>query len=268
MSRIATCFQRLKSQNRKALIPYVTAGDSNPEVTVPLMLAMVEAGADIIELGIPFSDPMADGPVIQAACERALEHNVSLSDVLDMVIEFRKQNAETPVVLMGYLNPVEVMGYETFAKRASDAGVDGVLTVDMPPEESDELIAAFETNNLDPIFLVSPESTTERFKIIAEKSRGFIYYVSLKGVTGVKVIDTDAVAEKLTELKAFTDIPIGVGFGIKDAKSATAVAKVADAVVVGSAIVKRVEANAGDQQKIISEISDFLSELRQAMDKD
>jgi len=267
MSRIAACFQRLKSENRKALIPYVTAGDSNPELTVPLMLAMVEAGADIIELGIPFSDPMADGPVIQAACERALVHNVGLSDVLTMVSEFREQNSETPVVLMGYLNPVEVMGYEIFAKRASDAGVDGVLTVDMPPEESDELIAAFDVNNIDPIFLVSPESTTDRFKIIAAKSRGFIYYVSLKGVTGVKAIDTDAVAEKLNELKAFTDIPMGVGFGIKDAESASAVAKVADAVVVGSAIVKRVEANAGDQQKIILEISDFLSELRQAIDK-
>jgi len=159
------------------------------------------------------------------------------------------------------------MGYETFAKRASDAGVDGVLTVDMPPEESDELIAAFDANNLDPIFLVSPESTTERFKSIAEKSRGFIYYVSLKGVTGVKAIDTDAVATKLKELKAFTDVPMGVGFGIKDAESAAAVAKVADAVVVGSAIVKRVETNAGDQQKIISEISSFLTGLRQAIDK-
>jgi len=267
MSRIEACFNNLKSQNRKALIPYVTAGDSSPEVTVPLMLAMVEAGVDIIELGIPFSDPMADGPVIQAACERALEHNVSLTDVLNMVSEFRVQNSETPVVLMGYLNPVEVMGYETFAKRASDAGVDGVLTVDMPPEESDELIAAFDANNLDPIFLVSPESTTERFKSIAEKSRGFIYYVSLKGVTGVKAIDTDAVATKLKELKAFTDVPMGVGFGIKDAESAAAVAKVADAVVVGSAIVKRVETNAGDQQKIISEISSFLTGLRQAIDK-
>jgi len=267
MSRIEICFKNLKSEKRKALIPYVTAGDSNPEVTVPLMLAMVDAGADIIELGIPFSDPMADGPVIQAACERALEHNVSLTDVLNMVSEFRVQNSQTPVVLMGYLNPVEVMGYQTFAKRASDAGVDGVLTVDMPPEESDELIAAFDANNLDPIFLVSPESTTERFKSIAEKSRGFIYYVSLKGVTGVKVIDADAVAAKLKELKAFTDVPMGVGFGIKDAESAAAVAKVADAVVVGSAIVKRVETNAGDQQKIISEISSFLTGLRQAIDK-
>ena len=175
MSRIEACFKKLKKNNRKALIPYVTAGDSSPEVTVPLMHAMVEAGADIIELGIPFSDPMADGPVIQAACERALIHNVSLTDVIGMVKVFRESNQDTPVILMGYLNPVEVMGYEVFAKRASEAGVDGVLTVDMPPEESDELIAAFDANNLDPIFLVSPQSTSERFKVIAEKSRGFIY---------------------------------------------------------------------------------------------
>jgi len=266
MSRISACFEELKSKNRKALIPYVTAGDSHPEVTVPLMHAMVDAGADIIELGVPFSDPMADGPVIQAACERALEHNVSLSDVLAMVTAFRVDNQQTPVVLMGYLNPVEVMGYESFAKRASEAGVDGVLTVDMPPEEADDLIAAFDNNNLDPIFLVSPESTEKRFKVIAEKSRGFIYYVSLKGVTGVKAIDTDAVAAKLKELKAFTDLPIGVGFGIKDASSAAAVAGVADAVVVGSAIVKRVEANVGNQNKIQSEIQLLLSDLRQAMD--
>jgi len=266
MSRITACFEKLKSNNRKALIPYVTAGDSSPEVTVPLMHAMVEAGADIIELGIPFSDPMADGPVIQAACERALEYNVSLSDVIAMVSEFRNSNQNTPVILMGYLNPVEVMGYEVFAKCAAEAGVDGVLTVDMPPEESDELIAALDANKLDPIFLVSPESTNERFKVIAEKSRGFIYYVSLKGVTGVKVIDTDAVAAKLNKLKAFTDVPIAVGFGIKDATSAAAVAKVADGVVVGSSIVKLVAANAGDPQKITTEISSFLAGLRQAMD--
>ena len=268
VSRIGACFQKLASQNRKALIPYVTAGDANPAVTVPLMHAMVAAGVDIIELGVPFSDPMADGPVIQAACERALAHNVSLSDVLDMVADFRTTNTDTPVVLMGYLNPVEVMGYQSFAKRAAEAGVDGVLTVDMPPEEAGDLLDAFEEHKLDPIFLISPESTVARFKIIAEKSRGFIYYVSLKGVTGVKVIDTEAVAAKVTELKNYTDLPIGVGFGIKDADSARAVSAVADGVVVGSAIVKRVEANANDQQRMIADISEFLTELRQAMDKD
>lgn len=267
MSRISKKFKELASQNRKALIPYVTAGDSNPGVTVPLMHAMVAAGADVIELGVPFSDPMADGPVIQAACERALTHNVSLTDVISMVEEFRTKDTDTPVVLMGYLNPVEVMGYKIFAERAAAAGVDGVLTVDMPPEEAGDLLDAFEANNLDPIFLISPESTVARFKIIAAKCRGFIYYVSLKGVTGVKAIDADAVAAKVTELKAYTDLPIGVGFGIKDAASASAVAAVADGVVVGSAIVKRVEANANDQQKMIAEVSEFLTELRQAMDK-
>ncbi|HFE38333.1 MAG TPA: tryptophan synthase subunit alpha, partial [Gammaproteobacteria bacterium] len=197
----------------------------------------------------------------------ALAHKVSLSDVLNMVSAFRSRDQQTPVVLMGYLNPVEMMGYETFARRASEAGVDGVLTVDMPPEEAGDLIAALGARNIDPIFLISPESTVSRFKIIAEKSQGFIYYVSLKGVTGVKVIDTDAVAAKVTELKSFTALPIGVGFGIKDAESAAAVASVADGVVVGSAIVKRVAANVKDPEKTIAEITSFLAGLRQAMDE-
>jgi len=266
MSRLASRFSALKAANKKALIPYVTAGDPNPGVTVPLMHAMVEAGADVIELGIPFSDPMADGPVIQLACERALEHNVSLSNVIDMVKEFREQDQETPVVLMGYLNPVEVMGYEIFAERANKAGIDGVLTVDMPPEEAQDVLKIFKAHSLDAVFLVSPESTVERFKLIAENSSGFIYYVSLKGVTGVKSIDTEAVAEKLAELRKETDLPIGVGFGIKDAKSASSIAKIADGVVVGSAVVKLVEANKDNQDKIISEIKGFLSELRTAID--
>ncbi len=266
MSRIAACFKNLASQNRKALIPYITAGDSSPKLTVPLMHAMVSAGADIIELGVPFSDPMADGPAIQAACERALAFNVSLMDVLGMVAEFRKQNANTPVVLMGYLNPVEVMGYALFSQRAAEAGVDGVLTVDMPPEEADELLVAFESKGIDPIFLISPDSTVDRFKLIAEKSRGFIYYVSLKGVTGVKSIDTDMVKTKVKTLKAFTDLPIGVGFGIKDAESAAAVSTAADGVVVGSAIIKRIAEAADDQEKILTEVSEFLTGLRQAMD--
>lgn len=266
MSRLATKFAALKAANKKALIPYVTAGDSSPEVTVPLMHAMVKAGADVIELGIPFSDPMADGPVIQLACERALAHNVSLSDVLNMVKQFREQDQETPVVLMGYLNPVEIMGYETFATRASEAGVDGVLTVDMPPEEAQEVLPLFSAKGLDAVFLVSPDSTVERFELIAQNSSGFIYYVSLKGVTGVKSIDTVAVSNKLSQLREHTDLPIGVGFGIKDAESAMQIAKISDAVVVGSAVVKRVEANKDNQEKMIRDISGFLSELRTAID--
>ena len=266
MSRLSKCFATLAAEGKKALIPYLTAGDPSPEVTVPLLHAAVEAGSDIIEIGVPFSDPMADGPVIQQACERALLHDVSLSNVLDMVAEFRKTNTETPIVLMGYLNPVEVMGYATFAQRAAQAGVDGVLTVDLPPEEAEDLITAFEANQLDPIFLVSPESTVDRFKQITRFSRGFLYYVSLKGVTGVKSIDTDAVSEKMNELRGFTDLPICVGFGIKDADTAATVSKIADGVVVGSAVVNRIAANQNDHSKIIGEVKSFLAGLRQAMD--
>ena len=266
MSRIAATFAQLKSQNRKALIPYVTAGDPNPAVTVPLMHSMVEAGADILELGVPFSDPMADGPVIQQACERALLHHVSLRNVLAMVTEFRQQNQQTPVVLMGYLNPVEVMGYENFAQQAQAAGVDGVLTVDLPPEEADDVIPVFIKHGLDPVFLVSPESTVERFKLISGHSSGFIYYVSLKGVTGVKSIDTDAVAAKLAELREFTALPIGVGFGINDAETAKQIANISDAVVIGSAVVRRIANNQHDSDKLQSDIKGFLSGIRAALD--
>ena len=266
MSRIAATFEKLKSEKRQALIPYITAGDSNPAVTVPLMHAMVESGADIIELGVPFSDPMADGPVIQLACERALEHNIRLADVIEMVKTFREKDATTPVVLMGYLNPIEIMGYESFAQKASEAGVDGVLTVDMPPEEADDVIPLFAAKGLDPIFLVSPESTVERFKKISEHSKGFLYYVSLKGVTGVKSIDVSAVALKMEELKEYTDLPVGVGFGINDAETAKLIASIADAVVIGSAIVKRIEANKDDTNAIITDISNFLKGIREAID--
>jgi len=266
MSRLSKCFSDLHSNHKKALVPYMTAGDPSPDATVPLMHAMVEAGSDIIEIGVPFSDPMADGPVIQQACERALEHGVSLSDVLAMVAGFRETNQNTPVVLMGYLNPVEVMGYENFAKRAAEAGVDGVLTVDLPPEEAEELIPTFEANNLDPIFLVSPESTVDRFKQITKYSRGFLYYVSLKGVTGVKTIDTTAVAQKMEQLRDYTDLPICVGFGIKDAETAAQVSEISNGVVVGSAIVKRIAENQKDMSTLTAEVKSFLSELRSAMD--
>ena len=267
MSRISAVFGKAREQGRSVLVPYVTAGDPQPDVTVKLMHAMVESGADIIELGVPFSDPMADGPTIQLACERALAHNVSLIDVLGMVQTFRQDNADTPVVLMGYLNPIEVMGYERFAQRASEAGVDGLLIVDLPPEEAEDVLPLWDQYNLDPIFLLAPTSTDQRVKRITAASRGFVYYVSLKGVTGVKTLDTKAVAEKVTQLRALTDLPIGVGFGIRDAESAARVGKIADAVVVGSAIVNRIAENATQPEKIYREVGEFLAGLRQAMDQ-
>lgn len=266
MSRIADRFAELKQQGRKALIPYVTAGDPGPDTTVPLMHAMVEAGADIIELGVPFSDPMAEGPVIQRAMERALEHHVSLTDVMQMVARFREKDTTTPVLLMGYLNPVEVMGYETFAKTAVGSGVDGVLLVDIPPEEADELLAAVNSAGLDTVFLVSPTTDDERIKKIAAASSGFIYYVSLKGVTGAGHLDTAEVAERVARIKQASDLPVGVGFGIKDAESAAKIAGVADAVVVGSALVKKIEESAGASDKINSAVAGLIKEIRAGID--
>lgn len=266
MSRIAGRFRDLRSQGRTALIPYITAGDPQPTVTVPLMHALVEAGADLLELGVPFSDPMADGPVIQRAAERALEHHTSLHDVLDMVAEFRQQNSGTPVVLMGYLNPVEVMGYETFAKAAAEAGVDGALTVDLPPEEADELVTALKAHQLDPIFLLAPTSDDERIKLITDAASGYVYYVAVKGVTGAGNLDVPAVSKKLDQIRKHTGLPVGVGFGIKDATSAAAVAAVADAVVVGSALVQKVEQAAGQHDRINTEIADLLAQMRAGMD--
>ena len=266
MSRIATRFTALQQHKRKALIPYVTAGDPQPGATVPLMHAMVKAGADILELGVPFSDPMAEGPVIQRAMERALEHHVSLKDVLAMVAEFRQQDSQTPVLLMGYLNPVEVMGYARFAKLAAAAGVDGVLLVDLPPEEADELLTELDEHGLDIVFLVSPTTDEPRIQKIAKVSSGFIYYVSLKGVTGAGHLDTDEVADRVNKIKAHSTIPVGVGFGIKDAESAARVARVADAVVVGSALVKKVEESGGESAKLEGAITALLTDIRAGID--
>jgi tryptophan synthase alpha chain len=266
MSRISKTFAALKSGGRKALIPYVTAGDPNPSVTVPLMHDMVQAGADIIELGVPFSDPMADGPVIQRASERALEHHVALHDVLDMVKSFRATNQDTPVILMGYLNPVEIMGYETFAKAAAEAGVDGVLTVDLPPEEGHDAVIAFRANGLDPIFLLAPTTTDARIQTICDAASGFVYYVSLKGVTGAATLNTEEVAAKLAQIRQHTALPVGVGFGIKDAASAKAVGAVADAVVVGSALVKQAEAYAAEPDAVSPAICGILRDIRAALD--
>jgi tryptophan synthase alpha chain len=268
MSRIETRFAALRKAGRKALIPYVTAGDPQPDVTVPLMHAMVAAGADILELGVPFSDPMADGPVIQAACERALVHHVNLKQVLEMVGAFRQRDNDTPVVLMGYLNPIEVMGYQAFAEAAQAHGVDGALTVDLPPEEAEALSRALRAVDIDPIFLLAPTSTPARIGKICAAASGFVYYVSLKGVTGSASLDTDAVAAKLTEIRAVTDLPVGVGFGIKDADSAARVAAIADAVVVGSALVRRIAENAGDPQRILSTVAALLTAMRTRMDEE
>jgi tryptophan synthase alpha chain len=272
MSRIAACLARLKAQGRKALIPYITAGDPDRDLTVPLMHAMVKAGADIIELGVPFSDPMADGPVIQRASERALLHHVSLRDVLGMVAEFRATDQDTPLVLMGYLNPVEIMGYPVFAAAAARAGVDGVLTVDLPPEEAEDLVTVLRAQHIDPIFLLAPTTNDERIRRICTTASGYVYYVALKGVTGAGHLDTAAVARKLHQIRALTDIPVGVGFGIKDAESAARVAAVADAVVVGSALVQKVEqaqnlpAGRAQHDSITQGITGTLAQMRAAMD--
>ena len=266
MSRIAARFAALRKSGRKALIPYVTAGDPNPHATVPLMHAMVAAGVDLIELGVPFSDPMADGPVIQAACERALKHHVSLRGVLEMVRSFREQDVDTPVILMGYLNPIEVMGYSAFAQGAKAVGVDGVLTVDLPPEEASPLLDELHKVEVDPIFLLSPDTSAARVQKIAAVASGFLYYVSFKGITGANQLDVGAVATKLQAIRKLTDIPLGVGFGIRDAQSAAEVAAVADAVVVGSALVKRIAELSTTPDLIPEGVSSLLRDMRLAMD--
>ncbi|MDN3577302.1 tryptophan synthase subunit alpha [Chitinimonas viridis] len=263
MARIQTVFSRLKSQQKQALIPYITAGDPHPAATVGLMHALVAGGADIVELGVPFSDPMADGPVIQKASERALAHGVSLTSVLDMVRDFRRRDAETPVVLMGYANPVEAMGYEVFAKAASEAGVDGVLTVDLPPEEAAALSDILKAHGLDPIFLLAPTTPDWRVAEVAKHAAGYVYYVSLKGVTGAATLDIDSVASKLAHLRGQLSLPIGVGFGIRDAASAQAVARIADSVIIGSRLVQEVEEHGADAAV---RLTAFLREVRSAMD--
>ncbi len=267
MSRLAKQFALLKKQRSAALIPYVMAGDPAPWITVPLMHALVGAGANVLELGVPFSDPMADGPVIQRAAIRALKQQITLAHVLDMVKEFRVKDPATPIVLMGYLNPIEIMGYEAFAERAAGAGVDGVLTVDLPPEEADGMLAALKARGLDPIFLAAPTSGTERVRAVARAAGGFIYYVSLRGVTGAGHLDMGEVREKLKSIRKHTELPVGVGFGIRAPETAAEMARMADAVVVGSAIVSRMEENAASPEKILTEVPSFVASLRTAMDK-
>ncbi len=268
MNRISHCFQALRRAGRKALIPYITAGDPHPDQTVPLLHALVHAGADIIELGVPFSDPMADGPIIQKACERALSQGMSLRGVLELVREFRRTNADTPLVLMGYLNPIESMGFDAFAAGAREAGVDGVLTVDLPAEEASELAELLVAADIDPIFLLAPTSSIERIRRTVELARGYLYYVSLKGVTGSAALNVVEVEEKLAMIRTCTGLPLGVGFGIKDPPTAAAIAQIADAVVVGSAIVSRIAEWADDPERMRQEAGNLVSAMRQAMPVD
>ena len=265
MSRIQTTFEKLQQCGRRALIPFITAGDPNPEITVQLMHALVEAGADVLELGVPFSDPMADGPIIQRASERALKHGVTLHNVLDMAAQFRSRDTSTPVVLMGYGNPIEAMGWELFATRCAQAGVDGVLTVDFPPEESHEAFGHLHRHGIDPIFLLAPTTSDARIAQVAKLARGYVYYVSLKGVTGAGNLDLSAIAEKIPHLRQHISLPIGVGFGIRDAETARAVAKLCDGVVVGSRIVQEIENS--NEQNVVANVGKLVNELRLAIDR-
>ena len=266
MSRISACFKQLEEASKTALIPFVTAGDPSRDITVPLMHQMVEAGADLIELGVPFSDPMADGPVIQRASERALRNNISIRDVLAMVLEFRQGDSTTPVILMGYLNPIEIMGYREFADVAAESGVDGVLAVDMPPEEAEELLTALRPKKIDPILLLAPTSTQERIESICDAASGFIYYVSMKGITGSGSFVLGEVGAKVAQIRKTAQLPIGIGFGIRDADSARMVAQVGDAVIVGSVLVGIIERLAGTPEEIGPEIARMLGSMREAMD--
>lgn len=265
MNRIDTVFAGLKARGRAALIPYVTAGDPEPATTVPLMHALVAAGADVIELGVPFSDPMADGPVIQRASERALAAGTSLRRVLAMVAEFRRTDLATPVVLMGYANPIEAMGAGVFVASAAQAGVDGVLVVDYPPEEAGAFAEALTARDMAPIFLLSPTTPESRIRAVADLARGYVYYVSLRGVTGAGHLDTADVARKLVEIRKHVSIPVGVGFGIRDAAGAQAIAAHADAVVIGSRIIQEME-EAGAEEAV-ARAAKWLQSIRQALDQ-
>jgi tryptophan synthase alpha chain len=263
MGRITDTFNRLSRAGRKALIPYVTAGDPDLKTTAPLMHAMVAAGADIIELGVPFSDPMADGPVIQRSSERALKLHVGLKDVLGVVKTFREKDSTTPVVLMGYANPIEAMGTERFAKNASRSGVDGLIVVDYPPEECAEFVALVRSHGMDLVFLLAPTSTPERIARVARLASGYIYYVSLRGVTGAAHLDLAEVSQKLAEIRRSTSLPLGVGFGIRDGASARTVCEVADAAIIGSRIIQEIESAPG---AALQSVPAFLRGVREAMD--
>ncbi|CAG9163725.1 tryptophan synthase subunit alpha [Cupriavidus pampae] len=265
MSRIQKTFAALAAQNKKGLVPFITAGDPAPALTVDLMHALVAGGANVIELGVPFSDPMADGPVIQRASERALAQGVTLAHVLEWVAEFRKTDGDTPVVLMGYANPVERMGIEAFAAAAKAAGVDGVLIVDYPPEECEAFAALMRANGIDPIFLLAPTSTDARIEAVARVASGYLYYVSLRGVTGSAALDLDSVAQRIPLIKRHANLPVGVGFGIRDAESARAIGEMADAVVIGSRLVQLLEDT--PRAQAAEALRAFIADIRVALDR-
>ena len=263
MSRINKTFQELSNKNKKALIPFITAGDPHPDMTLDLLNALVDSGADMIELGIPFSDPMADGPVIQRASERALANNVGIKKTIDLVKQFRVKNKNTPIILMGYANPIEAIGVDNFAKLIKEADVDGVITVDYPPEESSKFVSLLQKNEIDTIFLLSPTTEDKRVKLIIQQASGFIYYVSLKGVTGSSNIDMKEVTDKVNNIRKFTELPISVGFGVRDAQTAKKVSSFADAVVIGSKIVLEIENS--KKVDLITNIKKLMSEIKKAI---
>jgi tryptophan synthase alpha chain len=264
MSRIQSVFATLKRQGKTALIPYITAGDPHPKFTVSLMHTLVENGADMIELGVPFSDPMADGPVIQRASERALLHKVGLTAVLEMVKTFRETDQNTPIILMGYANPIEAIGAVAFADRAKAADIDGVITVDYPPEECGEFVKELRARDIDPVFLLSPTTEPKRVELIVNQASGFVYYVSLKGVTGAANLDIVEVAARVASIRQQTNLPVGVGFGIRDAATAKATAAIADAVVIGSRMVLAIEAS--NEGNLLSNVATLMAELKTAVD--
>jgi len=264
MSRIASRFAKLARARRKGLIPYIAAGDPTPELTVPLMHALARAGADVIELGVPFSDPMADGPVIQRASQRAIKNGVGLRRTLSLVSEFRRDDNQTPVVLMGYANPIEAYGVEAFPHAAREAGVDGVLVVDYPPEECESFAQMMQAVDIDPIFMLAPTSTDERIKQVARVASGYLYYVSLTGTTGAGTLDIDSVLRRIPRIKEHTSVPVGVGFGIRDAASAQAVARLADAVAIGSRLIQELENT--PRERAVEAIGKLLSDIRRAID--
>ncbi|MDB4042455.1 tryptophan synthase subunit alpha [Methylophilaceae bacterium] len=263
MSKIQTTFLRLKSENKKALIPFVTSGDPHPNMTVKMLHTLVESGADMIELGIPFSDPMADGPVIQRASERAIANNVGIKKTIKLVKEFRKKDINTPIILMGYANPIEAIGIKNFVSLIKDAEVDGVITVDYPPEESKDFVKLLKKQDIDSIFLLSPTTDDNRIELITEQATGFLYYVSLKGVTGSANIDINQVSERVSNISKYSDLPIAVGFGVKDAETAKQVALISDAVVIGSRIINEVENS--NQEDLLENIRALMTEIKNAI---
>tara|TARA_B100000767_G_scaffold79504_2_gene76206 strand:- start:2851 stop:3678 length:828 start_codon:yes stop_codon:yes gene_type:complete len=267
LSRISKKFKNLKSENKTCLISYITAGDPSISDSLSIMNTLVNSGTDIIELGVPFSDPMADGPTIQRACERALSQNTSCVDIFELVKKFRKDNNDIPIVLMGYLNPIERMGYELFAKLANEAGVDAVLVVDLPHEEAKELITIFKKYNLESIFLIAPNTKIARIKEISKYASGFLYYVSLKGVTGAATLDVEKTTEQLKFIKEAIELPLAVGFGIKDVETAKILSNTADAIVIGSAIVNIIEKEQDNKSKANNDIMKLMNPIRLKLDE-